>query len=867
MTVSTTVNRAQYDGNGATTVFPYPFRILDASHLVVTVIDSAENETTLTQDTDYTISGVGRYNGGYITLTGGALATGKIISLDRVVPDTQEASIRNQGSYLPEIHEDAFDKLTMIIQGVVSTIFGRALLKPSWLAKYYDAKNNRIANLANPVNAQDATTKSYVDGQVASSTAGWQAGDAALNNKIDANFWRTLRFPENVNQMPRAAVRGHSLQGYNDQGQPVPIFSMTDTADLSIKLASNTGGELVRTDDGDTVQEKVYKTELGTNALRDSTTAGTLDTLLNSTTVGTVDLRNSKRVVPNGSFSGTRWFRNRGVASADDGVTSFDLRGQGHSSTIIKHPSSTGVGDHIYVDYLKNAYIGRMTLDNSALGSGTSQATSKNGQMWIRYAQDSQFDDITFKGGDVLSFCLDNCKNILSTNLRVDYQFRYPSGYSKSPLIVGDYSEKCIFLGGYARSVSLDGAHVYAGDLADNDQANDTKWGFINLIGLPLATRLNANACMWQEGEGAPSNAHFIGMNYYGNGISHGVTQQAVGTDIGCSYRESQVRAVWNTSRFITIGGHFVDNAGANTAGAANSNVLGGIHSDNARFTASVGSYFSGNRRDFQDYTGGAAHAFNSIHSTSDRLSAPVHMASAGNALHLGIVNSQLTGDSAVFSGNSRVHSSIVAIHNIGNLGTFGNGSTATYHDIIGGTFIADGYTGVLVTQNGLGVISLSRCVIRDYASVVGGTGGNVSFDRCTFYNTTFIANDLTAKYINCQFVNCTNAPNSQGLNFSADGFLRPSSARCDVTLAAGGTYTFPSWVIEGRGIYSITVGGRGEDLPYWKGYVYKSAAASAGVVVTDAESTSGAITVGWPSNGYITISVVTAGNYSIKLG
>ena len=29
---------------------------------------------------------------------------------------TQETSIRNQGGFFPEIHEDAFDKLTMLVQ-------------------------------------------------------------------------------------------------------------------------------------------------------------------------------------------------------------------------------------------------------------------------------------------------------------------------------------------------------------------------------------------------------------------------------------------------------------------------------------------------------------------------------------------------------------------------------------------------------------------------------------------------------------------------------------------------------------------------------------------------------------------------------
>jgi hypothetical protein len=712
------------------------------------------------------------------------------------------------------------------------------------------------------------------DGAEAVASIGWQElGDWSVSltiNNRDQVVWYDNAWYKYIGALPHtiAGTSPGTDGGIWSESNPNGKWVNIGDASLRSALASVYGGSFVKLTDGDTVQEKVNKTELGTDSLRDSIKPGELDTLLNSTTIGVIDLQKTKQVIPNGDFYGTRWFRNRGVSTYDAGVTNFDIRGQGYSSTIIKHPADSGSGDHVYADYLKNSYIGRMTLDNSALGAGTSQATSKNGQMWIRYAQDSQFDDIVFKGGDVLSYCLDNCKNVFSTNLKVDYQFRYPTGYSKSPLIVGDFSEKCIFLGGYARSVSLDGAHIYAGDLADNDQANDTKWGFINLIGLPLATRLNANACMWQEGEDAPSNAHFIGMNYYGNGISHGVTQQAVGTDLGCSYRESQVRAVWNTSRFITIGGHFIDNTGANTAGAANPNVFGGIHSDNARFTASVGSYFSGNLRDFQDYTGGVPHAFNSIHSTSDRLSAAINMASTGNASHLGVVNSQLTESAEIYSGNNRIHTSVVAAHCVGFLGSFGNGSESTSHDIIGSTFIADGFSGSLIRQIGQGYVSFTKCVIRDYVEIFTGDHQYITFDKCTFYNITFTSNSLTAKYINCQFVNCINAPNTRGLNFAADSFLRPSTARCEVVLSAGGSYTLPSWIHEARGVYEISVGGRGSNLPLWKGYIYKASAENVGTVVTTVESTTGAINVSWPTDGYITISVnTTSGNYSIKVG
>ena len=169
MTVSTVVNHEQYEGNGTTKVFPYRFRILKDSHMVVTVIDIAGNLTTLSLGTDYTISGVGQVSGGNVTLAI-ALASGWQISLDRDLPAVQETDLRNQGKFFAEVHEDAFDYLTMLIQRV-SSFFGLALRKPSLIAKYYDAKNDRIANVADPVADKDAvnnrTLRNYVEAAVA----------------------------------------------------------------------------------------------------------------------------------------------------------------------------------------------------------------------------------------------------------------------------------------------------------------------------------------------------------------------------------------------------------------------------------------------------------------------------------------------------------------------------------------------------------------------------------------------------------------------------------------------------------------------------------------------------------------------------
>lgn len=100
----------------------------------------------------------------------------------------------------------------MLVQQAYGWWSGLSLRKPSWLANYYDALNNRIRNLRDPSQAQDAATKNYVDGQIVDNTNAWKAGDAILDQKIDSNFRRTIRVPESdVDMVPSAEARRDSL--------------------------------------------------------------------------------------------------------------------------------------------------------------------------------------------------------------------------------------------------------------------------------------------------------------------------------------------------------------------------------------------------------------------------------------------------------------------------------------------------------------------------------------------------------------------------------------------------------------------------------------------------------------------------------
>ena len=115
MTISTTESRISYNGNGATTVFSFPYRFLANGDLVVVEVAADGTETVKTITTHYTITGAGDDAGGSVTMLV-APASGTRLVIYRDTEVVQETDYISGDSFPAESHERALDRLTMILQ-------------------------------------------------------------------------------------------------------------------------------------------------------------------------------------------------------------------------------------------------------------------------------------------------------------------------------------------------------------------------------------------------------------------------------------------------------------------------------------------------------------------------------------------------------------------------------------------------------------------------------------------------------------------------------------------------------------------------------------------------------------------------------
>lgn len=150
MTISSNDRRKTYVGNGVATAFAGPRAFL-ASH--IQVFTGTHPVYTLVPPSQYTVTGL-RANATTVTFNSAPAANLDILIL-RTVPMDQPADITNQGAFLPEIHEDAFDYRVMQLQQVMDSGL-QLVLDPGTGQFVWDAQGSRITRVGDAVLTTDA---------------------------------------------------------------------------------------------------------------------------------------------------------------------------------------------------------------------------------------------------------------------------------------------------------------------------------------------------------------------------------------------------------------------------------------------------------------------------------------------------------------------------------------------------------------------------------------------------------------------------------------------------------------------------------------------------------------------------------------
>lgn len=179
MTVSSTTNRKEYTGNGATTSFSFPYPVLLAADLEV-----YKNGTLQTLTTHYTLSGTAPYTSGTNVQFVTAPANNDAIVILRDPAITQLTDLVENDPLPAETLEQAYDLLTMIAQRL-SDRADRALSLPeteqsipSTVVPSKTARQGRMLMFNEITGAVEVTD--FTETQVASAVAAAYAGSTGL---------------------------------------------------------------------------------------------------------------------------------------------------------------------------------------------------------------------------------------------------------------------------------------------------------------------------------------------------------------------------------------------------------------------------------------------------------------------------------------------------------------------------------------------------------------------------------------------------------------------------------------------------------------------------------------------------------------
>lgn len=116
MTIPNTTTASRYTATGSDSTYAYSFKIQDDDDIQVIVTSAGGTDTTLTKNTNYTVSGVGASSGSITLLGAYAPLTSGLKLTIRLKPElNNQSSFRDAGRNSASNYEDAFDRMSQRI--------------------------------------------------------------------------------------------------------------------------------------------------------------------------------------------------------------------------------------------------------------------------------------------------------------------------------------------------------------------------------------------------------------------------------------------------------------------------------------------------------------------------------------------------------------------------------------------------------------------------------------------------------------------------------------------------------------------------------------------------------------------------------
>lgn len=336
MTVGTSINQTTIGGNGSTTVFSYNFILDSASELYVIYTDTSGSQTLL-QPSQFTlfmnpvVTGSLHNVGGTVTypLAGPAIANGTTLTLSRIVPLVQSASISNQGDFYPTVVEDALDQNVLQIQQVSART---GAIRGTWAGGISYNFSDIVQDGANGAN-----TLNYYQCAVTNTSSVWATDLAAGDWSLAINIQQTSQFANAA-----AASAAAALVSQNAASASATASSVSATAALTSQISAASSATTATTQAANASTSASSASTSASSATSSASSASiSSSSAASSATTATTQASNASTLATNAATSATNAASSATAAAASASAAAGSLVGTSVTSNTIGTGSKT----------------------------------------------------------------------------------------------------------------------------------------------------------------------------------------------------------------------------------------------------------------------------------------------------------------------------------------------------------------------------------------------------------------------------------------------------------------------------------------------------------------------------------------------